>query len=154
MSKSKHSLSVVEQIESRSKRSVTIATDLNEDNLSKCDQQDQSELFSLPLEIREIIWHYATTPYDDPEFASSPLGDFHHITFHPSGEFYDPSYTAGQVSSVALLQTCRRVWLETNRLPLEKAKLSCASLSGADRMKPFRRDAQAEYVRLEGGCSR
>lgn len=143
--------SSVQTVESLTHRRVTIETELNEANLSKCHHQEQSQLFTLPLEIRDFIWHYATEPYDDPKFTFDPRADYHPVTFSPAGAFYDLSYKADQLSCVSLLQTCRRVWLETNRLPLEKAKLSCAVLSGGDLMKPLRRDAKGEFIPIEGG---
>ena len=70
--------------------------------------QIASPLFStLPAEIRSLIFYYALLAYPDPTRPYSKH------TF-----WYRPGYTHAQAIAVALLLTCRRVYLETHLLPV------------------------------------
>ena len=70
--------------------------------------QIASPLFSkLPAEIRNHIFHYALLLYPDPE--------------HPYSKhsfWYRPGYTHTRAITTNLLLTCRRVYLETDLLPV------------------------------------
>lgn len=82
-----------------------------EDTLAKCNVQKDSPLFTiLPAELRNIIFELATQPYDDP---SNP--------YKESDYYYRPGHHAKQKSDIALLLTCRLIWLESNHLPLQQA---------------------------------
>lgn len=71
--------------------------------------QIASPLFSaLPAEIRFHIFYYALLAYPDPT---------HPYSRHSF--WYRPSYTHARAIAVALLLTCRRVYLETDLLPVE-----------------------------------
>ena len=70
--------------------------------------QIASPLFSkLPAEIRNHIFYYALLAYPDPA--------------HPYSKhtyWYRPGHTHARAISVNLLQTCRRLYLETDLLPV------------------------------------
>ena len=70
--------------------------------------QIASPLFSkLPAEIRNHIFYYALLAYPDPGRPYSK---------HSS--WYRPGYTHARAITVNLLRTCRRVYLETDLLPV------------------------------------
>ncbi|KAF2728542.1 hypothetical protein EJ04DRAFT_503932 [Polyplosphaeria fusca] len=71
--------------------------------------QSQSPLFStIPAEIRNEIFKLAVTEYEDP---SRPW---------PRNSYYwRPGFRGHRKVDVALLQTCKRVWLETRPLPFQ-----------------------------------
>lgn len=100
----------VQAIEATAKRSITIQTSPSSSILSKCHSQFQSPLFVLPAEIREIIFTLATAPY----YAPGSFVDEEELN-------YRPDHKARWTTSVGLLATCRRVWLETNHLPMLQA---------------------------------
>lgn len=89
---------------------LTIATRPTPDNLSQCNPQTASPLFSvLPPEIRNHIFCIALTPYED---LSNP---------YPENDFcYRPGHRAKLLFSTTLLLTCRRIWLEANHWPMEQ----------------------------------
>lgn len=80
------------------------------ENLSQCNPQPQSPLFStLPAEIRNQIFSLALTPHED---LTNP---------YPEHDFcYRPGHRARRILSTTLLLTCRRIWLEANHLPMEQ----------------------------------
>lgn len=90
-------------IEKQTGRTVSIATTTTHENLQRCHPQDQSPLFHLPAEIRNLIFTYALTP--DPRKDS-----FDAQLLHPIDRF-----------SPQVLQTCRRIWLEANTYLLDNA---------------------------------
>ena len=99
-----------EQIERLTKRYLTVETSLV-DNLAKCNQQQQSPLYSLlPKEIRDMIFALATTQCENPQEP-----------YEETDWWYRPGYQARHRSRTNLLLTCRRVWLETSALPLKDA---------------------------------
>ena len=70
--------------------------------------QIASPLFStLPAEIRSHIFYYALVAYPDPARPYSK-----------HSFWYRPGYTHARAIAVALLLTCRRVYLETDLLPV------------------------------------
>ena len=70
--------------------------------------QIASPLFSvLPAEIRSLIFYYALLGYPDPTRPYSK-----------HSFWYRPGYTHSRAIAVALLLTCRRVYLETDLLPV------------------------------------
>jgi hypothetical protein len=125
-------------IERRTQRDITIATDLTDANLLKCNLQHQSALFKLPAELRNIIWSLVAQPSDDPAQK-----------YHERDFCYRPGHHAKHVHDTAVLQTCRRVWLEAHALPmlqaehcfwfrdLERRPLWCQSLD-LDEIRRFR----------------
>ena len=106
--KPKPNYPLVRDIEERSGRTVSIETELTEENLAKCILQFQSPLFRLPAEVRNTIFEYTCQPYhnDNPPFN----GDDY---------YYRPESRVRQMTSTSLVRTCRRAWLEANHLPLE-----------------------------------
>ena len=70
--------------------------------------QIASPLFStLPAEIRNHIFYYALLAYPDPARPYSR-----------HSFWYRPGYTHARAIAVALLLTCRRIYLETDLLPV------------------------------------
>lgn len=70
--------------------------------------QIASPLFStLPAEIRNHIFYYALLAYPDPARPYSR-----------HSFFYRPGYTHARAIAVGLLLTCRRIYLETDLLPV------------------------------------
>ncbi|KAK0282091.1 hypothetical protein LTR35_007189 [Friedmanniomyces endolithicus] len=78
----------------------------------KYNDQAGSPLFSvLPRELRDLIWAFATAPYEDPD-----------AKFQNTAYYYRPGHTARLKTKTALLLTCRRVWLEANAFPMMQAE--------------------------------
>lgn len=98
-------------IETRTKKSLAIETSPSPENISKCNQQQQSPLFGvLPAEIRNDIFALALLQYED---LTQP---------YPENDFcYRPGHRARRILSTELLLTCRRIWLEANHWPMEQA---------------------------------
>ena len=98
-------------IETKTKKSLTIETSPTTENISKCNQQLQSPLFgTLPAEIRNHIFSLALLQYED---LTQP---------YPENDFcYRPGHRARRILSTELLLTCRRIWLEANHWPMEQA---------------------------------
>lgn len=69
--------------------------------------QSESVLFTLPPEIRCVVFLHALIPYQD----TSSLG----VSFNSYG--YRPETAFPVVQDVALLRTCRQIYLETRELP-------------------------------------
>lgn len=91
---------------------VVIADQEDYSTLSKCHPQEQSSLFSsLPREIRDLIWGFATSPVEDPEHQ-----------YATNEYYYRPGHTARHKTCYNLLLTCRRVWLEANAMPMLQAE--------------------------------
>ncbi|RVD85491.1 uncharacterized protein DFL_003812 [Arthrobotrys flagrans] len=79
---------------------------------TKISPQSDSHLFSLPGELRNLIWEYVLIPYNDP---SRP---------YPSSTCYArPDFYAPLTSSVALLRTCKAIYSEAWYLPWTTAEL-------------------------------
>ena len=70
--------------------------------------QTSSPLFSglLPAEIRGLIFKFALSTYAD---TTKP--------YKPNNWYYRPGYHAHPKISTSLLETCRRIYLETHLLP-------------------------------------
>lgn len=93
-------------------RQVTIDDIESSDTFATCNSQLSSPLFSqLPREIRESIWALATAPFEDEERP-----------YHEQQYCYRPGHTHRLKTHVSLLLTCRRIWLEANRLPMLQAE--------------------------------
>jgi hypothetical protein len=93
-------------------KTIIMAEAENEESLSRCNAQEQSPFFSmLPREIRDLIWAFATAPYEVEEKR------------YDANEYYcRPGHTAPLKTDFWLLLTCRRVWLEANPLPMLQAE--------------------------------
>jgi hypothetical protein len=103
----------IEKLEERSCRRIGIVFD-EIDADGKYNEQSASPLFAvLPRELRDLIWAYATAPYEDPN-----------AKFEENAYYYRPGHTARLGTETSLLQTCRRVWLEANTLPMLQAEHS------------------------------
>lgn len=102
---------LVQQIESKTMRKLTMETSLAE-NFTKCHPQDQSPLYNkIPKEIRDLIFEFATAPYEDLcEEQRYPENSY----------YYRPDMRGPLRSSTGLLGTCRRVWLESSNLPMKQ----------------------------------
>ena len=69
-------------------------------------EQEQSSLFSLPGEIRDLIYRFALAEYEDPD------------EMYSANTFYArPGYFARGRTDTTLLTTCRKVYLEAWFLP-------------------------------------
>lgn len=104
-------LSLCETIEKQTDRKLAMATSLTEGNLARCHSQDASPFYQIPVEIRDQIFACATAPFEAME--------------HPYPEtayWYRPGHRARRKTCTNLLLTCRRVWLETNHLPMRQAE--------------------------------
>ena len=99
---------LVEDIERKCARTVTIETVLNYENLARCNPQHQSPLFKLPAELRSMIFYFTCLPYDHEEDK-----------YKEEEFYYRPEHQARHITSTSLLLTCRRAWLEANHLPLQ-----------------------------------
>ena len=108
--KSRRSFPLIEYTETLTKLPVSIATQLTVDNLAKCHLQEQSPLFKVAAELRNLIFEYATQPYDDPESH-----------YNSTDLYYRPEHRARHITSCSLLLSYRRVWLEANHLPMQQA---------------------------------
>ena len=59
---------IVNIIELETDKSISISDIETISTLSKCHPQDQSPVFTLlPREIRDLIWTFATAPFEDEE---------------------------------------------------------------------------------------
>lgn len=101
----------LEEIERQTGANISIATELSTANLSKCNLQQQSPLFRLPAEIRNIIMPMVAERFDDPanEYVERQF-------------WWRPGHHAKHLYSTAFLRTCRRMWLEANALPMLQAE--------------------------------
>ncbi|KAF3108118.1 hypothetical protein TWF103_005677 [Orbilia oligospora] len=82
-------------------------------NLTSINPQPTSQLFTLPGELRNQIWEYALTPYND------------YTRPYPSSTPYSrPDYLAPLTSAVSLLRTCKAIYSEAWYLPWTTAELS------------------------------
>ncbi|KAK5170390.1 serine/threonine-protein kinase bud32 [Saxophila tyrrhenica] len=118
-------MGLIAQIEKQTQRQVTIATDPEKAG-ARCHPQDQSPLFRLPGEIRNVIFSFAT----EPELERHP-------TFHYEPLDWYPKSAAQQKHRTALLPTCRRIWLEANHLPMQQATHTLSFVSGAQKIDTF-----------------
>ncbi len=100
----------LESIEGTTDREITIESDLNETNLAKCHPQHRSPLYQIPTELRQVVFDLATQPHYDGNHMYDQT-DYRYRSGHRARHLY----------STGLLQTCRRIWLETNALPMRKA---------------------------------
>lgn len=95
--------SLSDAIEAKTKRTVSIAMSTTSANLAKCNSQSQSRLFSLPRELRDLIYEFALSPWDN---RARPYGTREY--------YYRPDRVAKHMVLTDLLLSCRRVWLEAN----------------------------------------
>ena len=102
---------LVEAIERKTKRWLTIETSLTDDTLARCNSQLESRLYRIPKELRDLIFEYACTQSADPRHPYKETA-YHHR----------PGHTARHKTYTSLLSTCRRIWLETNSLPMQQAE--------------------------------
>jgi len=80
--------------------------------LAKCNPQSQSPLFCvLPKELRDLIFAFATAPYEDNDKK-----------YANTAYFCRSGHTACHRICTDLLLTCRRIWLEANALPMKQAE--------------------------------
>lgn len=70
-------------------------------------EQLQSPLFKLPPELRDVIWSFACSASID---TSRP--------YEANSNYCRPGFTHATVVSTAMLQTCRKAYLECHHLPL------------------------------------
>ncbi|EPS44186.1 hypothetical protein H072_1849 [Dactylellina haptotyla CBS 200.50] len=89
------------------------------------DPQSESPLFCLPGEIRNQIWEYALTPYEDANRAYSA-----------STCYARPGFTAPRTSAVGLLRACKSIYSEAWYLPWITAEL-CFYLTATARRPPY-----------------
>lgn len=101
-----HESSSVQAIELEAGNRITIDSIPNSHTLQKCHSQEQSLLFTLPLELRETVWMFALHDYTEPSAEIAENADL-------SGQ-QSQSYTS-------LLLTCRRIWLEANAISFPAA---------------------------------
>ncbi len=102
---------LVEAIERRTMRSVSIESSLTHESLAKCRPQSDSPLFKLPKELRDMIFEYASTQSPDPRHE-----------YRETEFYYRPGNTARHKTYTSLLFTCRRAWLEANAMPMQQAE--------------------------------
>lgn len=103
---------LVEVIELRTKRHVSIETSQSDANLAKCHPQTQSPLyFKLPKELRDYVFKLSCTQ-SPKEQQGYDLNSY----------YYRPGHTARLKTYTSLLLTCRRTWLEANALPMREAE--------------------------------
>ncbi|KAK5175811.1 uncharacterized protein LTR77_000951 [Saxophila tyrrhenica] len=103
---------LVDSIEKEAMKPVNIETFDTDDALALCHSQEQSLLFTaLPREIRELVWKFATAPYEVEQKR------------YEENEYYcRPGHTAPLNTDFGLLLTCRRAWLEANAYPMLQAE--------------------------------
>jgi hypothetical protein len=95
---------LIQHLESETSRKVTIETNESDDVISRCLPQDGSPLFTvLPREIRDLIWAFATAPFEDE-----------HRQYDEKAYFYRPGHTARLKTDFCVLLTCRRVWRKSS----------------------------------------
>lgn len=102
------------RIEKTANATITIATTASPKNLAKCHPQDQSPIFKLPPEIRIKIFAFATA---QTVSEAQKLSQWDHSCH--------PQCSGPLVACTAILQTCRRSWLEACHLPLQQAEIQC-----------------------------
>ena len=108
----KTSGTIVESIERKTKRTISIEDTPTEANLAKCNPQSQSPLYTkLPKELRDLIFAFASSQSPDDKYR-----------YDPNAYHYRPDHPARLRTYTSLLQTCRLVWLEANALPMLHAE--------------------------------
>ncbi|TKA46686.1 hypothetical protein B0A55_12871, partial [Friedmanniomyces simplex] len=121
------SLDTIDKLEKLTRRRIGIDYSEHEAD-GKFNNQSASPLFSLlPRELRDLIWAFATAPFEDP---TAP--------FEENAYYYRPGHTAHLKTDTTLLRTCRRIWLEANAFPMLQAEHSFYY----DRAAPDKRDPQ------------
>lgn len=96
-------------MEKKTRRTVSIATSPTPENLAKCHPQSQSRLFSLPQELRDLIYALALAPWND---RAQSYGSREY--------YYRPDHVAKPMVLTDLLLTCRRIWLEANSIAIKQ----------------------------------
>ncbi|KAK5681704.1 hypothetical protein LTS10_006237 [Elasticomyces elasticus] len=106
-------IDAIDKLEERTCRRIGIQFNEHE-AAGKFNEQSDSLLFSiLPQELRDLIWAFATAPFEDSS-----------AKFEDTEYYYRPGHTARLRTDTALLRTCRRVWLEANAMPMLQAEHS------------------------------
>ncbi|KAK6504612.1 hypothetical protein TWF481_006551 [Arthrobotrys musiformis] len=95
-------------------------------DLATMNPQPTSPLFNLPGEIRNQIWEYALTPYNDP----NPERRYSSATAYSR-----PDYISPLTTSVSLLRVCKAIYSEAWYLPWRTAELGFY-LTSSDRHPP------------------
>ncbi|KAF7189074.1 hypothetical protein HII31_09496 [Pseudocercospora fuligena] len=109
--KSESDLTCIERLERKCKRKITIETKPSHDSLKKCHLQEQSPLWKLPPEIRNVIFDLVTIP---------------ELVEHAEGY----AKKVDGVIHTNVMKTCRRAWLEINENALAQTELhfSCSQV--------------------------
>lgn len=104
---------LVRRIERETKRTVILATALTDEELFRtCNAQHASPLYStLPQELRDMVFAYATAEYADPAHM-----------YDSTDYWYRPGHIGRLRTSTTLLRTCRRAWLEAHALPMQQTE--------------------------------
>lgn len=106
-------LSSLERLEQQTSQRISIETDETE-FLGRADPQAQSPFFTvLPRELRDLIYAFATAPYEDREKP-----------YDENAYYSRPDRRAQLKTDTALLRACRRAWLEANAMPMLQAEHS------------------------------
>lgn len=101
----------VSEIEERTKRFITIEHRKDASNLARCHSQWQSRLFCLPMEIRDIIFDYASrSTIGSDELKSGPQC----LTLLRMPVVWR--------MNLSWLRACRRIWLEGNAFAWKHAE--------------------------------
>ena len=132
----------VDAIAKSTKRHIGI--DFTEDEaIGKFNEQEASPLFStLPRELRDMIWAYATLQYEDPNGKNNRSAHDQRL-----------GHTTRLITDTALLLTCRRTWLEANAMPIAQAEHSFYNFHSApDQRGPRWMSALTEHNRQNLGC--
>lgn len=102
---------IIDMVERQCDRAVVIDTSETEEVTSKCHSQEQAPIFSLPREIRDEIWAFATAQFEDADHK------------YEAKEYYcRPGHRARSKTYSELLLTCRRVWIEAHAMPMLQAR--------------------------------
>ncbi|EME40169.1 hypothetical protein DOTSEDRAFT_28075 [Dothistroma septosporum NZE10] len=99
------SFPLVSEIESTTERFVGIESRCTDANLNRCNRQAQSPLFSIPAELRSLIYDYTSMPDTDPSTMKEGPGC---IDMLGCGSVW--------AANLSWLQTCRLLWLEANAI--------------------------------------
>ena len=102
---------VFEAVKCETGRHVSIRTIAKSPALRmKINTQEQSPFFDLPPELRLLIYQLTLAEYSDSKNL-----------YEPSTSYWRPGFEGSQKTDTALLLSCRKFWLEANRLPLKLA---------------------------------
>ena len=102
---------LVEDIEKKTHRTVSIKTRPTSENLALCSPQRYSPLYRIPAELRSLIFEFVCRPYEDNECR--------YEEGLRTAQFCRPGHRARHLTSTSLLLTCHLVWLEASHLPMK-----------------------------------